>query len=80
MTRPCAQRDKAEKATFDLGIVCLWFPHQQGCCFAIEWVCGVGVQEQLRKECLEDIEQICRKKSLLVICTPGDLKDINASY
>ena len=41
--------------TFDLGIVCLWFPHQQCCCFPVERVCGVRVQEQLREECLEDI-------------------------
>ena len=54
------------KVTFDLGIVCLWFPHQQRRCFTVERVCGVGVQEQLREERLEDVEQICREQSLLI--------------
>ena len=66
----------ADGPTFDLGIVCLWFPHQQCRCFAIERVCGIWVQEQLREERLEDIQQICGLTSLLIRHTPLELRKI----
>ena len=77
MIDPCTGGGKADKATFDLGIICLWFPHQQCRCFTIEWVCRVGVQEQLREKRLEDVEQIYRQNSLPVSHTTEHRGNVN---
>ena len=53
-----------QSLTFDLSIVCLRLPHQQGRCFPIQGVSGVGIQQQLRQERLKHIEQICIQQGL----------------
>lgn len=45
--------------TFDLGAVSLRLSHQQSRCLAIQWIGGIGVQQQLRQESLKDVQQVC---------------------
>jgi len=49
----------AASLTLDLLVVGLRFPHQQCRRLPVEGVCGVGVQQQLRQEGLEHVQQIC---------------------
>ena len=46
--------------TPDLGVVSVWFSQHEGGGLAVERVGGVGVEEQLRQEDVEDVEQVCR--------------------
>ena len=44
--------------TFDPLLVALRFSHQQGCCLAIQGICGVRISQELWKEDLEDVDHI----------------------
>ena len=44
--------------TFDLGLICLWIPHQQRRGFSVQRVGGVRVAEELWEEDFEDVDHV----------------------
>ena len=44
--------------TFDLGIIALWFSHQQCSGFAVQGVCWVWISEELGKEDFKDVDHV----------------------
>ena len=62
-TTPTHHQGSPQAFTFDLGIVGLGFAHEQCRRLAIERVCWVGIQQQLRQERLEDVQQVCASQT-----------------